>query len=332
MRVRHECLLNLCALLLLACSAHGSDSHPKVAFVKGNEVFVTQATGAAKQLTSDAIPKIMLVWSPDGTRLAFLEQTDHRIALENLVVISEEGTPLNQVLVQPVAPNSPGMLRWVDTLEWVGNEKIAVGGSVNPSTSEVVVFNVKSGKQVDETDSDDYAPVFSPDGMHFATFSGNPHFGPKEAREPQLDVDNKRIYPASGVRVDFLVDPAWSDDGTKLATVAQNEKHGQLAVVLWEAEHGVSTIRLPLSATYPPVQIFWNSETLFVKTADQAWKVGDSKQLVSVPVAEATNPAPPASPEQKAIEDRARQEGADEMDFWCGDCQPPTRTVRITTY
>jgi hypothetical protein len=329
MRLGHECLLNLCALLFMVCSAHASETHPKIAFVRGNDVFVMQASGAARQLTSDGVPKNMLLWSPDGTKLAFLEQTGRKIALGKLVILAEDGKPLNQILIEP---NTPRMLRWVDTLEWVGNEKIAAGGSVNPSLSEVVVFDVISGKEVDETDSDDGEPVFSLDGTHFATYSGSPHFTPEEAREPELDVDNKRIYPASGVRVDFLVDPAWSDDGTRLATVAQSEKRGEVTIVLWEADHEVRTIPLPLAATYPKLEIFWDSDTLFVKTADRAWKVRDSKRLVSVSVANAAKPAPLTSPEQKGLEDRARQEGADEMDFWCGDCQPPIRTEKVTSY
>jgi hypothetical protein len=332
MRLRHERLLNLCALLFLACSAHGSEPHPKVAFVKDNDVFVMRATGAPKQVTSDRVFKTMLAWSPDGTKLAFLEHVDRRIALENLVVIAEDGTPLNQILVQPVDSPVKGPLRWVDTLEWIGHEKIALGGSVNPSTGEVVVFDVESGKEVDETDTDDGEPVFSLDGTHFAGYSGSPHFTPEEMREPELDVDNKRVHPAKGVRVDFLADPAWADDGTRLATVAQSEKRGQVAIVLWESDHGVSTIRLPLSVTYPRVEIFWNSHTLFVTNAGQAWKVSDSKELVSVPVAKAVKSVPSTCPEQKVLEDAARLEGADEVDFWCGDCQPPTRTKKVTSY
>jgi Dipeptidyl peptidase IV (DPP IV) N-terminal region len=329
MRLRHECLLNLCALLFVSPWAHASEPRPKVAFVRDNNVFVMQATGAAKQLTSDGIPKSLLLWSPDGTKLAFLQQIDRKIALGKLVILAEDGKPLNQILVEP---NTPRMLRWVDTLEWVGHARIAAGGSVNPSLSEVVVFDVESGKEVDETDSDDGDPVFSLDGAHFATFSGSPHFTPEEAREPNLNIDNTRIYPAKGVRVDFLVEPAWSDDGASLATVAQIEKSNKVVIVLWNADHGVSTIPLPLAATYPKVEIFWDSDTLFVKTADRAWKVSDSKRLASVPVASSVKPARSTSPEQKALEGRARQEGADEIDFWCGDCQPPIRTEKVTSY
>jgi hypothetical protein len=331
MRLRRKYLLSFYVLMFLACAALAAETHPKLAFVRDNNIFVMQATGAVKRLTSDGVFKIMLAWSPDGTKLAFLEHVDQRIALDNLVVIAEDGAPVNQILIQPIEPNSPGTVRWVDTLQWIGNEKIALGGSVNPSTSEVVIFDVRSGKEVDETDADDGEPVFSLDGSHFAGYSGSPHFTPEEMREPEFDVDNKRIYPAPGVRVDFLADPEWSDDGSRVATVAQSEKRGEVTIVLWRADHGVSTILLPLSASYPQVEIFWNSDTLFVKTADQAWKIGDSKRLVSVPIAEAVKPAPPTCSEQKVLEGQARLQGADEVDFWCGDCQPPIRTEKVST-
>ena len=46
--------------------------------------------------------------------------------------------------------------------------------------------------------------VFSPNGEHAATISGMQHFLQESDREPELDIDNQRIYPAKGIHVSLL--------------------------------------------------------------------------------------------------------------------------------
>src|SRR5271170_2298749 len=82
--------------------AHGADL--KAVYYKDGDLFTIGVDGEPRQLTHDGIPKYDLLWSKDGTKIAFRRKIDHAVAIDNLVVIdSETGQTLSDILIGPVS-------------------------------------------------------------------------------------------------------------------------------------------------------------------------------------------------------------------------------------
>jgi len=274
LRLRLPYFLIALAIMSSLAAAQNDPSLKALYIEDDNNLYLVNAAGDERQLTSDGIPKSMPVWSRDGRRIAFLRDAPKHQSLSHLVVITDTGKAVADIPVQPVEPNSPGNMRFVEILKWLTPDRIEVGGSINPSTFEVVVFDINTGEEVDETDSDEIAPVFSLDGKHFAGFSGMPHFSDEDNKEPQLDVDNKRVYPAGHVRVDFvdLDEPVWSQDSHKLAVTAKEAKTQKFVLVIWRSDGPLVTLPLPLPWDDVKTNLVWQDNTLMVQAAQCIWR------------------------------------------------------------
>ena len=77
------------------------------------------------------------VWSRDGTKIAYIENTNSAQALATLVIVDKFGQGLSRTAIKPL-PNGEvrSGMRFVESVEWIGPEQVAVSGSVNPSTTE----------------------------------------------------------------------------------------------------------------------------------------------------------------------------------------------------
>jgi len=338
--------LLVCWVLLGCLTTVALDPSRKVVFIRDGNVYRGDAAGHVRQLTSDGVPKWALVWSRDGEKLAFMREA--RDSLGNLVVMTDSGEEVAVIQVQPVG--SGPLLRFVETVQWVTPTRVAIGGSVNPSTTALLIMDIETGKQVGEVDSDVGDPVFSPDGGHDASLSGSPHFTPEEFAEPELDIDGKRVYPAQHVKVNFLTEPIWSPDGKKLTVLAADEKSKTYSVITWRADGPLLTIPIPASWDDLKADMFWSDGTLMLSmqpctwrpvnattlapdctAVGRAWKVtDDSKTLVEIPPRAATRPNAKESPDEQSMLSLVRQAGGSSADVWCKSCALATRPRAAT--
>ena len=196
--------------------AQGADL--KAVYYKDGDLFTIGVDGEPRQLTHDGIPKYDLLWSKDGTKIAFRRKIDHAVAIDNLVVIdSETGRTLSDILIGPVSSGEAYPFDYIERIQWLTADTIAAAGNVNPSSDDTLVFDTKTGEELTDYLDDTGGPVFSPDGEHAAVEGGMPHWTPLYGREPELDIDYRRVYPAKGVKVTLLTKPAWSEDSKEVA-------------------------------------------------------------------------------------------------------------------
>jgi hypothetical protein len=199
----------------------------------GNDLFAIGVDGKSRQLTYDGIPKGNALWSKDGTKIAFLRKIYASIALDNLIVVDPEtGKTLADIRICPVSPEEVYVVNYIEGIEWLTEDTIAAVGNVNPSTGQTFVYNVRTGKELTNYLDDEGGAVFSPDGEHAATLNGMQHFLQEQDREPELEIDNLRVYPAKGIHPIFLSDPTWSDDSANVAVVVEDYQSRQRSIVV----------------------------------------------------------------------------------------------------
>lgn len=135
----------LVALLCIAvCTAVSSDEH--VVFVRDGQVFSVRLDGTGlRQLTAEGARKWIPRESLDGARIAFVEAGEG--ALGYIRLITAQGDTVKVIPFRPIGPISVGGMRFIEDLEWVGPNRLAVSGSVNPENCEYVVLDVNTGKE-----------------------------------------------------------------------------------------------------------------------------------------------------------------------------------------
>ncbi len=341
-------------VVLSSLAAAASDPSRKALFLAYDDVYSVDAEGHIRQLTFDSVRKWLPVWSPDGRRIAFMRDDPKNESLGHLVVITDSGKRVADIPVQPAG--SGPMLQYVEAVQWLNASRIAAGGAVNPSTGYFYIFDVHSGKDVDGVASDDINPAFSPDGNHDAGFLGSPHFAPDEDKEPYLEIDGKRIYPAERVKVIFRAGPLWSQDSSKLAVVAQDEKTNKTSLVIWRSDGPLLTIALPVPWNDLKADLFWQGNTLMLQAAqcvekpvghdgfgwdctvaDRAWKLADDlKALLEIPTDSFRNSVEAAKEAEKkdrqAMLSLVNKAGGSDPDVWCKDCALAQRPRKASTY
>ena len=220
----------------------------KVVYRKGNNIFTIDADGQPRQLTDDSLSKGWPLWSKDGTKIAFVREIDKSVALDNLIVIDPEtGNTLANIRICPVNPGEVYVVDYIEGIEWLTGDKIAAVGNVNPSTGQTFVYGLSDGKELMDYLDDDGGAVFSPSGEHTATMNGMQHFLQEQDREPELDIDNQRVYPAKGIHPVFLSKAVWSEDSEKVAVVAEDYLSNQIRVVVCRVKGDCVSTKLPAS-------------------------------------------------------------------------------------
>ncbi|MEP6764067.1 MAG: protein kinase [Gemmatimonadaceae bacterium] len=170
---------------------------------------IDATTGQGTPLTTDKLHSIVPLWSPDGTRIAFVHAEGPRGRI--VWMLAQPGAELHYVLV----PNSEERLGDIGIHQWASVGGI-FGYHVGPkgwqSHGDVVHFQIGDSTLTTlvSTPADDRAPALSPDNKWLAytsTISG----------ANQVYV---RPYPQTGPSVQVSsrggTDPVWSRDGAEL--------------------------------------------------------------------------------------------------------------------
>lgn len=328
---------SLRAWLLLPLIAGGALSAPAqkdnltAVFLKDNNVYTIGASGEPKQLTSDGIRKGVPLWSGDGTKIAFLREIDEKVALDNLIVIdSQTGKQLADIRICPVLPNVGYAVNRIDGIEWLTNNTIAATGSLNPSTAQTFVFDIRTGQGVMDYIDDDAGAVFSPDGEHAACLRGSQHFLPDADRRPELWIDGRRAFPGQGAHAVLLSKPAWSEDSTSVAFVAENYRSKRRSLVVCGLKSACDSV--PLSTEHPDpddrFEVEWRQGRVYLTFPEEqlpgqpeaktwSWKRGEARPVPSTLPKSSRDIADHLT---AGLQDRVIALDGKDADFWCSNC------------
>jgi WD40 repeat protein len=299
----------------------------KVVYVKNNQIFVaSRSNDPGRQVTETSAAKSLPVWSKDGSRIAFLEGADDDASLGRIVVIAGDG----QVLQRLPLKSTLGGMRFVEGLEWLAPNRLALSGSVNPSLTETAVLDLAAPAGQDNVFDDGPGADFSPDGQHFAYASGSPHFTPQSKREPALNVDHVRVYPERGVHVDFVSDRRWSPDGQRLAVVAEDFLTKRQSLVVWSRDGGISETALPLPEGSTP-GLFWNASDVIIATGQGNLRITPGVRKAASAAPEALDPYQKARSERGRLREGVKRLGGEMADFWCSNCALAASPRRATS-
>jgi hypothetical protein len=322
-----------------------------VVFLKGNEIAVSDDGKNVEQITHDGLHKNLPVWSKDGLKIAFLRQVNKKAALDNLVVIDRQGHVLKSILVHPAGQEDEDSgMRGVETVQWLSNNRIALRGSINPSTSENMIYDVQSGKLIDENNVvevsgdaalqmlfgkskahpkglpgdffDDGTSVgYSPDGNHAAYITGAPHFASDTERRPTLTVDNQPIFPANKESpVKFITAPQWSSDSRFVAILAEETATKAASLVVYRL--GGKSEALPLGVNVGTPSLSWTDNRFLVKLGQSTlqWRSDDN----SFGPAEnaVVEPTGPDASSKAKFGELVKKAGGHDPDIWCQSCFP----------
>jgi hypothetical protein len=315
------------ALIAGALSLLGGAQEIKAVFERDSEIFVMRGDGSVSQITHDGAPKTMPLWSKDGNRIAYLQGVEKNRGLGELVVIrSSDGRPLFNVAIRPPKEDEGQDIRYIDRLEWLTAEKVAVSGSINPSTEESLVVDLSSGRELVNYYDDTGGAVFSPDGEHVVFIDGAPHFMPEKETVPAINVDLRRMYPREGVRVDFLSKAEWSADSKTVAIVARNRESRRTSLLRCIVGSSCVESELPLEVAAENYSLNWAGEDISVRSPEGASTLGSGGDLIRSQMRVRSNSSIPPDPKLQAaamadgLRRKVRDLGGSSEDFWCAGC------------
>lgn len=326
----------------------------RAALVKGKSLCLVER-GTANCIKPGLGDVRLPLWSKDGEKVAFIESTPATLGLAMLRVVDRHGQSLLTLTIKPVVhgETSSGM-RAVESLQWVDAHRIAVSGSVNPSSQETLVVDLQQGSISDEYIDDGGGLSFSPDGKHVAQLIGAPHFTATANRRPALRVDGSDVVLPSPVKAAGFGTPVWSADNRSIA-IPMKDASGRDVLVHWQADR-LRVIDLPAQATdgSARLDVFWSGSQLQLQRspASEATPRPGAKTVPTEfwslnPVAKSATWAKQSG----AVERPAQREKVarssvlkglppefgpttpDQVDVWCVDCRTeatPRKTGVIT--
>lgn len=312
---------SLLIAVLAAAPALAAETSMKAAFVDGGRLFVADAAGTMTPLPATAGTPSLPLWSKDGTQLAFAEWLPSAGALARIHVVDPGGQALAEFPVGVERADTQVLMRGVEALEWVGAGRLAVSGTINPSTTETQVIDVSSGRVLDDVFDDGAGgAAFSASGRHVAVITGSPHFSAPGTSRPELRIDHKRVYPPAGGNVRFLSRKAWAGTSDTLAVVARGIEAGRTQLVFWSTA-GVSVVPLPAVGDATAVDLSWRGREVALTVGKAVLGVDPPSGAVRpLTTGEAAAPANMADAAAGDLVARLVEEGAQQTDVWCPAC------------
>lgn len=321
----------------------------KIAAVRDGEVCVSADGGALSCLGSTAPKARLPVWSRDGTKIAYIGYADSETALAWLMVVDQHGQVQSRIAIKPVVKGevSSGM-RAVESLEWIGSDRVVVSGSVNPSCSESLVVDLQQNSVVGGYIDNARGASFSPDGRHVVTIDGAPHFSAKTARAPVLRLDGREVLKGLHPDLGGASSVRWSADGSNFALIA-NDYSGHIRLLLGYAPSNfVRWVDFPVSASseVKKTTLFWSGGDLHLQRVvayKEPMMAGSKKQSVALGARNLTfeesvlvagqhnstwkrsssfgiSPVRAASGVRSAVLGKALPPDVHDVDVWCTGC------------
>ena len=265
-------------LAALTLAAQDAGSVPESVFVRDSEIFLgTKDKVGGRRLTADGLAKSSPVLSPARRQIAFVRDPQGR-AMADLVVISTAGRLLREIHFRPTQTRDSGM-RFVEGLQWIGEERIVANGGVNPSTVEYAVVDLKTSEEVAIFLADGFTWVASPDGKHSAYVGHIPHFIPEDRRRPQLCLDDEcvfdrpyRGFPDTETHVEFLAAPTWAHNSAAVAILAEQYESKAKEVIVRPLAGKALRIPVPADAD-GEIKLSWDEQFLTLIAGERRWKL-----------------------------------------------------------
>lgn len=261
-------MIGLAVLVASAADAQ-AQAATRITFVQNNAVCTVGASAVQRCLAASNLRVRLPVWSRDGNRIAYIEDTNSDRALSTLVVSDPFGQVLARVPLKPVARNEvrSGM-RQVESIEWLTSDQIVVSGTINPSSTEHLVVNLLQLAVTSEYVDDGQGAAFSPDGKHVAVIEGAPHFASVSGRAPVLMVDGREVFTKFDADASNLGRPVWSADSSTVAVPLRNDS-GKQGVVYLNIHNAASRwVDLPFAdqgRNGGAAAVFWSGGALHVQ-------------------------------------------------------------------
>jgi Tol biopolymer transport system component len=172
------------------------------------------------------------VWSPDGTKIAFISNRDY---LLSLYVMNADGSNARLVADKPLEPAQPAWSPDGGKIAFTAGMRFTFGTG-KPSV-DIYVINVDGSglTQLTRDSGANGSPSWSPDGKQIA-FVSDRDDGKARIWIMNADGSNPRILPNSqntGSTGFHGSQPAWSPDGTKILFTAYRICGGQAAVSIY---------------------------------------------------------------------------------------------------
>jgi hypothetical protein len=166
-------------------------TRPRV-YIENNEVFVDAGAGRpAKRLTSDTAPKSGVALSPSGSLIFYMAGCigQAQTCPPQIAVVDMEGRRLASFPVM----RTDGACLSFNTVEWIDDARIGVECHINPSLSEYVELDARSGREGGEWLG--YWFTWSPDRKQIAHVGWIIHFAPPSAQSNYLQFGARTVYP-----------------------------------------------------------------------------------------------------------------------------------------
>jgi hypothetical protein len=310
-----------------------AQSDYRTVFVKNSQICLTGTTKVIRCLTDDNRNKSLPVWSLDGSKIAYVETGENSSALAVLHVIDRNGCAIAKI---PVKAKNPGEIRsgmrYVESIEWISSNRLAVSGSVNPSSREYVIIDVSAQQVVDEFVSDEYRAGFSADGLSYAAVAGAPHFTPRESRAPALLVNGRRLEGLVPSGIEIAGPPIWAPDGSAIAIPLRyaTSRAGADSVMVWERGSGTKHL---ITAPSRVRDIRWKDNELLATSmpenggpGSQGWQLPIVTRPFSIsgwqPVIDPTilNSGQRDEKLRTELRDALVVDGGINIDIWCASC------------
>ena len=329
-------------ILLMACISTGAGAAPagyRTVSIQQGAVCVAEAGGPAHCFARDGLRKSLPLMSRDGDRIAFISEAGpldtRQRPLATLRIADRHGQQLAAIAIKPLGPDEVASgMRAVEYLEWVGRDRILVGGSINPSSGEYLVVDTASGQVVQELIDDGGGIAVSPDGAHIATIGDAPHFSQGRPRTGKLVVDGNEVLSLAALGVSPDSRPLWSPDGKALALQVRGrgERPGVLVWNRGRRSHSLTLLPVPKRADARRALAWQGGDLLAATQAEPALpgRPGAAVEaLVLKNAATSSAPAlvrarPPAASgaaqTRSRLKEEALRKGAQEADVWCADC------------
>ena len=185
-------------------------------------------TGIISSIGNTGLPKYGPVLSPDGTRIAYRNAVfDTPDSALQVGIMDRHGKILQVITIQ--SPYSNDILN----LEWLGNNKIAVTGHVNPSTNECFIFDAKTGKELNRYAGYAFTPLPDESGVIYA--ENIPHgFG--HLAYHSLMINEEVVFTAKNMGSTFGT-IAFSKNGRNVAFILRPPQDGNLPSKIVVAEY-----------------------------------------------------------------------------------------------
>ena len=202
--------------------------------------------------------------SPNGELYA-IEQPGERLGpaeeRERFVVYTAAGVQVSVAhvwLVEPDGTRRVG-IRECEDRGWVDDARLFCEGTINPSTAVYLVFDARTGKELEERIGLRF--TWSPDRKRMAHYGNVPDSSDVNDKSDSLQVDGTEGYPSDDDRGThwFRSPLAWAADSRSVAVVDHRRSQGDFVLAVVSISDRVVTYPLawkPELEDWPPPKDF----------------------------------------------------------------------------